>query len=76
MTSSAARSVPYARLPCWKIYPGGGMIYIADHVHKQRPKYRGRSSTLPRSVGCRSCFTAAVCPGNPIPRPNRDAAGS
>jgi radical SAM superfamily enzyme YgiQ (UPF0313 family) len=37
MMSSAARSVLYVRLPCWKIYPGG-LIYVADHVHKQRPE--------------------------------------
>jgi len=23
-------------LPCWKIYPGG-VIYVADYIHKQRP---------------------------------------
>ena len=34
--SSAVRSVLYVRLPCWKIYPGG-VIYVADYVHKQRP---------------------------------------
>jgi radical SAM superfamily enzyme YgiQ (UPF0313 family) len=31
-----ARSVLYVRLPCWKIYPGG-VIYVADYVHKHRP---------------------------------------
>lgn len=35
--SSPARSVLYVRLPCWKIYPGG-VVYVADHVHKQRPE--------------------------------------
>ncbi len=35
--SKAARSVLYVRLPCWKIYPGG-VVYVADHVHKQRPE--------------------------------------
>lgn len=30
------RSVLYVRLPCWKIYPGG-VIYVADYIHKQRP---------------------------------------
>lgn len=30
------RSILYVRLPCWKIYPGG-VIYVADYVHKQRP---------------------------------------
>ena len=32
-----AQSVLYVRLPCWKIYPGG-VIYVADYVHKQRPE--------------------------------------
>ncbi len=31
-----AQSVLYVRLPCWKIYPGG-VIYVADYIHKQRP---------------------------------------
>jgi radical SAM superfamily enzyme YgiQ (UPF0313 family) len=30
------QSVLYVRLPCWKIYPGG-VIYVADYIHKQRP---------------------------------------
>ncbi|HUW36961.1 MAG TPA: radical SAM protein [Rhodocyclaceae bacterium] len=34
--SSEIRSVLYVRLPCWKIYPGG-VIYVADYIHKQRP---------------------------------------
>ncbi|MGO8867528.1 MAG: B12-binding domain-containing radical SAM protein [Alphaproteobacteria bacterium] len=34
--SLAARSVLYVRLPCWKIYPGG-VVYVADYVHKERP---------------------------------------
>lgn len=34
--SRAARSVLYVRLPCWKIYPGG-VVYVADYIHKQRP---------------------------------------
>ncbi len=29
-------SILYVRLPCWKIYPGG-VIYVADYIHKQRP---------------------------------------
>ena len=33
---SKAQSVLYVRFPCWKIYPGG-VIYVADYVHKQRP---------------------------------------
>src|ERR1700693_2404446 len=31
-----ARSILYVRLPCWKIYPGG-VVYLADYIHKQRP---------------------------------------
>ncbi len=31
-----AQSVLYVRLPCWKIYPGG-VIYVADYIHKKRP---------------------------------------
>lgn len=31
-----AKSVLYVRLPCWKIYPGG-VVYVADYIHKQRP---------------------------------------
>lgn len=30
------QSILYVRFPCWKIYPGG-MIYVADFIHKQRP---------------------------------------
>jgi radical SAM superfamily enzyme YgiQ (UPF0313 family) len=30
------KSVLYIRLPVWKIYPGG-VIYVADFIHKQRP---------------------------------------
>jgi radical SAM superfamily enzyme YgiQ (UPF0313 family) len=29
-------TILYVRLPCWKIYPGG-VIYVADYIHKQRP---------------------------------------
>jgi radical SAM superfamily enzyme YgiQ (UPF0313 family) len=36
---NAARSVLYVRLPCWKIYPGG-VIYVADYIHKRRPGIR------------------------------------
>ncbi|HZV54594.1 MAG TPA: radical SAM protein, partial [Rhodocyclaceae bacterium] len=36
---TATRSVLYVRLPCWKIYPGG-VIYVADYIHKQRPDIR------------------------------------
>lgn len=35
--ANPARSVLYVRLPVWKIYPGG-VIYVADFVHKQRPE--------------------------------------
>lgn len=35
--SNPAKTVLYVRLPCWKIYPGG-VIYVADYVHKQRPE--------------------------------------
>jgi radical SAM superfamily enzyme YgiQ (UPF0313 family) len=31
-----ARSVLYVRLPVWKIWPGG-LVYLADFIHKQRP---------------------------------------
>ena len=34
-----ARTVLYVRLPVWNIYPGG-VIYVADYVHKQRPDIR------------------------------------
>jgi len=34
--SGQTQSVLYVRLPCWKIYPGG-VIYVADYIHKQRP---------------------------------------
>ncbi|MFZ5483868.1 MAG: B12-binding domain-containing radical SAM protein [Pseudomonadota bacterium] len=37
--SRPAVSVLYVRLPVWKIYPGG-VIYVADFVHKQRPDVR------------------------------------
>ncbi|MFW2371764.1 MAG: hypothetical protein ACN4GM_01485, partial [Gammaproteobacteria bacterium] len=30
------KTILYVRLPCWKIYPGG-VIYVADFIHKQRP---------------------------------------
>ncbi|MBI4984687.1 MAG: radical SAM protein [Rhodocyclales bacterium] len=34
--SKAVRSILYVRLPVWKIWPGG-VVYLADFVHKQRP---------------------------------------
>ncbi len=36
---TVAGSVLYVRLPCWKIYPGG-VIYVADYIHKRRPDIR------------------------------------
>jgi len=33
------KSVLYVRLPVWKIWPGG-MVYVADYIHKQRPEIR------------------------------------
>lgn len=33
------RSVLYVRLPVWKIWPGG-IVYLADFIHKQRPGVR------------------------------------
>lgn len=37
--SKAAQSVLYVRLPVWKIWPGG-MVYLADFIHKERPHVR------------------------------------
>lgn len=34
--TNRVKSILYVRLPCWKIYPGG-VIYVADYIHKQRP---------------------------------------
>ena len=34
--SMTAKTVLYVRLPVWKIYPGG-VVYVADYVHKHRP---------------------------------------
>lgn len=33
------RSVLYVRMPVWKIWPGG-VAYLADFIHKQRPAIR------------------------------------
>lgn len=33
------KTVLYVRLPCWKIYPGG-VVYVADYIHKKRPGIR------------------------------------
>ncbi|MEW6512752.1 MAG: radical SAM protein [Pseudomonadota bacterium] len=37
--TSQARSVLYVRMPVWKIWPGG-VVYLADFIHKQRPDIR------------------------------------
>ncbi len=37
--SQQVRSVLYIRLPVWKIWPGG-VVYVADFIHKQRPDVR------------------------------------
>ena len=37
ITPAATGSILYVRLPCWKIYPGG-VIYVADYIHKRRPE--------------------------------------
>lgn len=37
--SQPVKTVLYVRLPVWKIYPGG-VIYVADFIHKQRPDIR------------------------------------
>ena len=34
---ASVKSILYVRLPCWKIYPGG-VIYVADYIHKKRPE--------------------------------------
>ena len=34
--SRPVKTVLYVRLPVWKIYPGG-VLYVADFIHKQRP---------------------------------------
>ncbi len=33
------KSILYVRFPCWKIYPGG-VIYVADFIHKQHPEIK------------------------------------
>lgn len=38
MTTSAG-TVLYVRMPVWKIWPGG-IVYLADFIHKQRPDVR------------------------------------
>lgn len=36
MVVRSARTVLYVRMPVWKIWPGG-VVYLADFIHKQRP---------------------------------------
>jgi radical SAM superfamily enzyme YgiQ (UPF0313 family) len=36
---SPVNSVLYVRLPVWKIWPGG-VVYLADFIHKERPGIR------------------------------------
>lgn len=36
LPTAQVRSVLYVRLPVWKIWPGG-VVYLADYIHKQRP---------------------------------------
>ena len=36
VANQKTETVLYVRFPCWKIYPGG-VIYVADFIHKQRP---------------------------------------
>jgi radical SAM superfamily enzyme YgiQ (UPF0313 family) len=37
--TNTVQSVLYVRLPVWKIYPGG-IVYVADFIHKERPEVR------------------------------------
>lgn len=37
--SLTSRCILYVRFPVWKIWPGG-MVYVADYIHKQRPDVR------------------------------------
>ncbi len=39
VSSAEARTVLYVRLPVWKIWPGG-IVYLADYIHKRRPAVR------------------------------------
>jgi radical SAM superfamily enzyme YgiQ (UPF0313 family) len=38
-TNKKIKTILYVRLPCWKIYPGG-VIYVADYIHKQHPEIK------------------------------------
>ena len=49
---STARSVLYVRLPVWKIWPGG-LIYLADFLHKERADLRQKPPLFAR--GPRAC---------------------
>jgi radical SAM superfamily enzyme YgiQ (UPF0313 family) len=37
--AKVAPSILYVRLPVWKIWPGG-LVYLADFLHKERPNLR------------------------------------
>lgn len=37
--AAQARTILYVRFPVWKIWPGG-IAYLADYIHKQRPEVR------------------------------------
>ncbi len=37
MANKKVKKILYVRFPCWKIYPGG-VIYVMDFIHKQRPE--------------------------------------
>ena len=39
MSEGFARTILYVRMPVWKIWPGG-IVYLADFIHKQRPHVR------------------------------------
>jgi radical SAM superfamily enzyme YgiQ (UPF0313 family) len=39
LQAHSVRSVLYVRMPVWKIWPGG-VVYLADFIHKQRPGIR------------------------------------
>jgi len=61
-----AKSVLYVRLPCWKIYPGG-LVSIADYVHKRHPEVRQRIielSLVPPSKR-KPCLREAIKNFNP-----------
>jgi radical SAM superfamily enzyme YgiQ (UPF0313 family) len=47
-----AQSVLYVRLPVWKIWPGG-VVYLADFIHKERPQIRQEILDLALVPACR-----------------------